>query len=171
MTAPDRVGPPTIDELRASYAGPLFVYAVRRLGDRDAAEEVVQDTLLAAWRHAHRYDPGRGTFVGWLFAIAHNVTIDHRRRSDARPDVVPLTDTAATSSAEVDRALDAWQLAQALAELSDEHRDAIVDVHYLGFTVREVAARRDLPEGTVKSRIYYGLRALRLRLEEMGVVG
>ena len=75
----------------------------------------------------------------------------------------PLTDV------DVDRALEAWRLAEALRGLSAEHRAAIVEVHYLGFTVREVAARHGLPIGTVKSRLYYGLRALRLRLEEMGV--
>lgn len=167
---------PTIEELQASYAGPLFVYALRRLGDREAAEEVVQDTLVTAWRHSNRFDPDRGSMTGWLFTIARNLTIDRGRRRDARPRLVgppseiPASDGAA-SQADVDRALEAWQLAEALNELSPEHREAIVEVHYLGFSVREAAERLDVPEGTVKSRLYYGLRALRLRLEEMGVVG
>lgn len=161
----------SIEQLYEDFGGPLYLFAWRRLGDREAAEETVQDTLLRAWRHAQRFDPARGSLPTWLFAIARNVATDRQRRWGARPREVgpveeadvPLTD------GEVDRALEAWQLAEALHGLSSEHREAIVDVHYLGFTVREVADRLGVPEGTVKSRIYYGLRALRLRLEEMGV--
>ena len=167
---------PTVDALQAAYAGPLFVYALRRLGDHQAAEEVVQDTLVTAWRHADRFDPDRGSMEGWLFTIARNLTVDRHRRRAARPRLVgrdpdPEGSDAAGTQADVDRALEAWQLAEALNELSVEHREAIVEVHYLGLTVREAAAQLGVPEGTVKSRLYYGLRALRLRLEEMGVVG
>ena len=173
---PDEGSPTTLEQMHERFAGPLFVYAWRRLGDRQAAEEVVQDTLTAAWRHADRFDAGRGSVSGWLFAIARNLTIDHGRRRMARPlVVVPLEpgddlDPEELSS-EVDRAVEAWQLADALAALSPQHREAIVKVHYLGFSVREAAAHLAVPEGTVKSRLYYGLRALRLRLEEMGVIG
>ena len=168
--APEPV--PSVAELKQRFAGPLFLYALRRLGDRQAAEEVVQDTLVAAWRHAGRYDPERGSMAGWLFTIARNLAVDHDRRRSARPRLAgPVEEAAPASSAEVDRALEAWQIAAALAELSAEHREAIVEVHYLGYPVREAAARLGVPEGTVKSRLYYGLRALRLKLEEMGVVG
>ena len=161
----------SIEQLHADWAGALFVYAWRRLGDAGAAEEAVQDTLVRAWRHADRFDPGRGSLPGWLFTIARNVTTDGFRRRDARPRVVAEVDDGTTPLADVDvdRALEAWQLAEALHGLSAEHREAVVEVHYLGYTVREVAERHGVPVGTVKSRLYYGLRALRLRLEEMGV--
>lgn len=161
----------SIEQLHRDFAGPLYLYAWRRLGDRRAAEEAVQDTLVKAWRHAGRYDPDRGTLPAWLFTIARNVTTDRLRRRGARPDEVASIDDVAPplSDGDVDRTLEAWQLSEALHGLSPEHREAIVEVHYLGFTVREVAERHDLPPGTVKSRLYYGLRALRLRLEEMGV--
>lgn len=163
----------SIEALHDAYAGPLYLYAWRRLGDRRAAEEAVQDTLVRAWRSAGRFDPDRGTLSAWLFTIARNLTTDQLRRRGARPDEVAPLDGAAPpiTDGDLDRTLEAWQLAEALDGLSDEHRDAIVEVHYLGYTVREVAARHDIPEGTVKSRLYYGLRALRLRLEEMGVTG
>jgi RNA polymerase sigma-70 factor (ECF subfamily) len=163
----------SIEQLHADWAGALFLYAWRRLGDAGAAEEAVQDTLVRAWRHADRFDPGRGSLPGWLFSIARNVTTDRFRRGAARPrEVAELDDVdAPLTDAAVDRALEAWQLAEALHGLSREHREAIVEVHYLGYTVREVAEWHGLPEGTVKSRLYYGLRALRLRLEEMGVTG
>lgn len=161
----------SIEQLHADWAGALFVYAWRRLGDPGAAEEAVQDTLVRAWRHADRFDPERGSLPGWLFTIARHVTIDGLRRRDARPPQATGLDErdVALADVDVDRALEAWQLAEALHGLTPEHREAIVEVHYLGYTVRDVAARHDLPVGTVKSRLYYGLRALRLRLEEMGV--
>lgn len=168
----DGVG--SIEQLHDAYAGALYLYAWRRLGDPGAAEEAVQDTLLRAWRHVHQFDPARGTVAAWLFGIARNVTVDWYRRQSVRPPLVGAIDDDQAADgdlteAEVERTLEAWQLAEALHGLSQQHRDAVVEVHYLGYSVREVAERHDLPTGTVKSRLYYGLRALRLRLEEMGV--
>ncbi len=165
----------SIEQLHDAYAGALYLYAWRRLGDAGAAEEAVQDTLVRAWRHVHQFDPSRGSVAAWLFGIARNVTTDWHRRQAARPrlvggsEVAPADGPEALTEAEVERTLEAWQLAEALHGLSPEHRDAVVEVHYLGYTVREAADRHGLPVGTVKSRLYYGLRALRLRLEEMGV--
>lgn len=167
-----RIGSHTVEDLHAAFAGPLLVYVLRRVGDRQAAEEIVQDTLVRAWRHADRFDADRGALAGWLFTIARNLTVDLARRRDARPRLVRTTEGGQPppTDAEVERALEAWQLAEALSELSDEHREAILQVHYLGYSVREAAETLGVPEGTVKSRLYYGLRALRLRMEEMGVV-
>lgn len=162
----------SVAALHDQFAGPLFVFALRALGDRGAAEEVVQDTLVNAWRHAERYDPARGAVSTWLFAMARNRVIDRLRRRSVRPEVVvDLTDrTLAADDLELDRVLEAWQLAEALSALSDDHRAAIVEIYYRGKSVAEAAAALAIPEGTVKSRVYYGLKALRLRLEEMGVV-
>lgn len=165
-------GPGSLERLQADWAGALYLYAWRRLGDAGAAEEIVQDTLVRAWRHADRYDPRRGSLPGWLFAIAGNLIVDRARRRGARPREVEMVDVAqGPDDAEMERTLEAWQLAEALSGLSAEHREAIVEVHYLGYSVGEVADRHEIPPGTVKSRLYYGLRALRLRLEEMGVTG
>lgn len=161
---------PSVEQLHRDYAGPLFVYAWRRLGDRRLAEEVVQDTLLKAWRHAGRYDADRASVGTWLFTIARNLTTDQLRRRGARPAEVALDGhDEALDDREVERTLEAWQLAEALRGLSDEHRRAIVEVHWLGYSIGEVAHRYGVPPGTVKSRLYYGLRALRLRLDELGV--
>lgn len=165
--------------LREEYAGPLHAYALQRLRDPRAAEEVVQDTLVRAWRHADRYDPARGSEAAWLFAIAGNLVIDRLRRRQARPvvdgRVDPTTAEARMATAldepEVDRILEAWQLAEAMTALSEDHRTAIVLCHHRGHSVAEAAAILGIPPGTVKSRVFYGLRALRLRLEEQGVVG
>lgn len=173
----------SLAELQQEYTGPLLAFALRRLGDRRAAEEVVQDTLLRAWRHADRFDPERGSEAAWLFGIARNLVIDRLRRRGARPvvDGTPIDDTAVARAGggpgpvaddvEVDRILETWQLADALATLSDAHRTAIVLCHHRGHSVAEAAVILGVPAGTVKSRVYYGLRALRLRLEEQGVMG
>lgn len=161
--------------LHESYAGPLFVFAYRALGDRATAEEVVQDTVVRAWQHADRFDPSRASLGTWLFAIARNRIIDERRRRGARPREVTLEGAEVTAAApfdaeSLDRAVEAWQVADALSRLSADHRAAIVECHYRGRTVREAAERLGVPEGTVKSRLFYGLRALRVVLEEQGVV-
>jgi RNA polymerase sigma-70 factor (ECF subfamily) len=164
-------GVQSIRALHDVYAGPLYVFAYRRLGDTQAAEEVVQDTLVRAWRSADRYDAARGPVAAWLFAIARNLVIDHERRRDSRPDTVALPAAVPEPGGEIDRMLETWQVADALAGLSTTHREAILACHYRGLTIAEAAAMLGVPDGTVKSRLYYGLRALRLRLEEMGVVG
>lgn len=171
----------TIEQWHRDYAGALFVFALRRLQDRGAAEEVVQDTLVRAWR-SRDYDPARGSVDAWLFTIANRLVIDQYRRRGARPrttgttpedalDGRGLAPDAPLTDGDVDRAIEAWQLADALRGLSADHRDAVVMVHYEGLTVRETASRLDVPEGTVKSRVYYGLRSLRLHLEEAEVMG
>lgn len=158
--------------LHDEYAGALFVFAFRASGDRQVAEEVVQDTLLRAWQHADRYDPAKGAMSTWLFTIARNLVIDRSRRRDARPRAVATLEDVDPSvdDRDIDRALEAWQVADALRQLSPEHRNALIETYYRGHSVAEAAGRLGIPEGTVKSRVYYGLRALRLQLEEMGVV-
>lgn len=176
MDAEDRSGETTasIEALHDAFSGPLYVYALRRLGDREEAAEVVQDTLVRAWQNADRFDPARGSLATWLFAIARNLTTDRHRRAAVRPRSamrsIAETDGPLTQ-ADVDEALERWHLADALSRLSPEHRDVIVSVHYRGLSVVEAADRLGVPPGTIKSRLYYGLRALRLHLEEMGVVG
>lgn len=167
-------GVSSVRALHATYAGPLLAFALRSVGDRQAAEEIVQDTLVRAWRSAHRFDPSKGSLDTWLFTICRNLVIDHHRRRSARPRIVATLDGApepATDHEELDRALESWQVARGLAALSDAHRRVIVETYYRGASVAEAAARLGIPEGTVKSRLYYGLRNLRLALEEMGAVG
>jgi RNA polymerase sigma-70 factor, ECF subfamily len=161
----------SVRALHDVYAGPLYVFAYRRLGDAQAAEEVVQDTLLRAWRSADRYDPDRGPVAAWLFAIARNLVIDHERRRESRPVTVALQTAVPEPGGEIERMLETWQVADALAGLSAPHREVILTCHYRGHTIAEAASMLGVPDGTIKSRLYYALRALRLRLEEMGVVG
>ena len=165
---------PTADDrlLRALYAehgGPLLAYVTRLTGgDRQQAEDVVQETLLRAWRHP-------GALVGrpvrpWLFTVARNLVVDRHRARRVRP---PETGEAALAAVpagdDLDRALESWTVAEALSELSPEHRSVLIETYYRGRSVAETAAILGIPAGTVKSRTYYALRALKLALEERGL--
>lgn len=164
----------TDEGVRAVYAahGPeLYRFAFRSLGDRGLAEEAVQETFVRAWQAADRFDDGLGSLRTWLFAIVRNVVIDLSRARAVRPALardaptgvdVDLTDDA------FDRMLTAWQVEEALRMLSDEHRIALVEVHVRGRPYTELAEQMRVPVGTVKSRVFYALKAMRLALEELG---
>lgn len=171
-----RDAPAGVEELRAlhaAHAPAVHAFALRATGDAQIAEEITQDTFVRAWRALDRYDPQRGDVQAWLFAIARNLVVDSHRWRGARP-VTPVPaerlDRPAETATDIDRAVEVWQVADALQGLSSAHRDAIVEIHLRGASVAEAAERLGVPPGTVKSRVYYGLRALRLVLEESGVV-
>jgi RNA polymerase sigma-70 factor, ECF subfamily len=156
--------------LYRAYSGELFGFALNALGDRGTAEEVVQEVFTRAWRHAAGYDPERGSVRTWLYQITRNAVIDARRRASARPALaLGDPDEDAAQGLSIERAMLGWQVAAALDRLSPEHRQVVRLVSMQGLSVRDVARRLDLPEGTVKSRTWYALRSLRLVLEEMGV--
>lgn len=164
--------------LRSAYAhhgGELYRFALRQLGDEGTAQEVVQEVFLRAWRRADAYDPEIASLRSWLFAITRNVVVDEARRLSARPWRHTLTDSpqdspAAPVTAPLDGAVvDAWVVEEALRRIRPEHRDAIVATHLRGRPYAEVAAETGVPIGTLRSRIFYGMKALRLAMDEMGV--
>lgn len=153
----------------AAHAGEMYGFAVRSLGDAGLAEEAVQETFLRAWRAGERFDPQIGSMRTWLFAILRNVVIDLGRSRAARPTVA---EGGIEPSVEpLDEALLAWQLEEAMRRIGEQHRRVLVETYYRGRPYGEVAAELGVPEGTVKSRVYYGLRALRIALEEIGYDG
>ena len=150
----------------------LFGYALRLSnGDRHRAEDLVQETLLRAWRHPEALDPRRGSARAWLFTTVRNLAIDAWRRRGARVGEVYTGEVPEPPQVvdETDRAVEAWTVAEALARLSPAHRDVLIECFYEGRSVAEAAARLGVPAGTVKSRTHYALRSLRLVLAEMGV--
>ena len=157
--------------LYRAYAGELYGFALNALGERGAAEEVVQEVFTRAWRHAATYDARRGSVRTWLYQIARHAIIDARRRASVRPALAPGENDpdAEAGGLSIEQAMLGWQVGAALARLTPEHRQVIRLAHVRGMSVREIAAACDLPEGTVKSRTWYALRSLRLVLEEMGV--
>jgi RNA polymerase sigma-70 factor, ECF subfamily len=150
-----------------THGGELYGYARRSLGDPGAAEDVVQETFVRAWRARDRFDSGLGTLRTWLFTIARRVVIDHARsRAIRRNEPLPLD--LAVADDEVEKAMVGWQVEEAMRRLRPEHRQVLVETYYRGRSGREVAEELGIPEGTVRSRLFYALRTLRLTLEELG---
>jgi RNA polymerase sigma-70 factor, ECF subfamily len=154
------------------YQAPLVGFVLPIVnGDRQAAEDVVQETMLRGWQHAG--DLSRDHAGSWLRKVARNIAISayHRRRW-ARPSEVPLDETVAPATGDgVDGLVDTLLIASALNSLDASHRQVIVELFYNRRPVTEVAAMLAIPEGTVRSRCFYGLRALRRSLEEQGITG
>lgn len=149
----------------------LFRFARRSLGDVGLAEDAVQETFVRAWRAWRTYDPARASQRTWLFAILRNVVIDLARARGSRPALPSSEDRAqevGVSDDGIDRVLTTWQVEAALAGLGVDHRRALVEVHWRGRPYAEVAAELGVPEGTVKSRVYHGLRAMRTALDAQG---
>jgi len=159
------------DGVRAAYrayGAELFGFACRSLGDHGLAEEAVQETFLRAWRAASRYDASIAPLRTWLYSIMRNVVIDLTRARAARPSVSAGGPELEPGPDAYDSALVSWQVEEGLRRLGEDHRRVLVETYYRARPYAEVAAELGIPEGTVKSRVYYALRALRLALEEMG---
>jgi RNA polymerase sigma-70 factor (ECF subfamily) len=155
-----------VREAYSAHSGELYGFALRSLGDSGLAEEAVQETFVRAWRAGERFDPEIGSLRTWLFAILRNVVIDMGRARAARPRVA---EGGIEPSVEpLDEALVAWQVEEAMRRLGEDHRRVLIETHFRGRPYAEVAEELGVPEGTVKSRVYYGLRAMRVVLEEMG---
>jgi RNA polymerase sigma-70 factor, ECF subfamily len=125
--------------------------------------------LLRAWRHPQVLDQSGGSARAWLFTVARHLLIDDWRSRQARPEVTVADPPEQPVADDTERAAQAWLVADALGRLTGEHRQVLVECYYLGHSVAEASARLGVPQGTVKSRTHYALRALRLALEEMGV--
>jgi RNA polymerase sigma-70 factor (ECF subfamily) len=148
----------------------LWAYALRFTGgDHGRAQDAVQETLLRAWRYSDALDPTRGSSRAWLFTTMRHILIDEWRSRKARPQVVTHEIPELPTLDDADSAVQSWLLGDALRQLSPPHRDVIVECFYHDLTVREAAERLGVPVGTVKSRTYYALRALKLALEQRGV--
>ncbi len=161
-----------MQQLHDEHAAALWGYCLRLTGnDRARSEDVVQETLLRAWRGLPSLDESRGSVRAWLFKVARNIVIDDWRTKRARSEIsVAEVPEGAGQSDRTDQVLLSWVVAEALTRLSAEHRAVLLECYYRGRSVAEASERLGVPPGTVKSRTHYALRALRLALEEMGVV-
>ena len=169
MTAADR-DEQLLRALYDRYATSLWWFVLRLTGgDRARSHDVVQETMLRAWRHPAVLDEQHRAARSWLFTVARNVVIDdwRTRRSRLELSTGELPEDAQRD--QTDELLQTWMVADALSQLSEDHRQVLVECYYRGRSVADAAQRLGIPAGTVKSRTHYALRALRLALEEMGV--
>lgn len=158
------------------HAGAVFALSRRLLVDATLAEEVVQEVFLRLWNHPDKFDPARGTLRSFLLAQCHGRSIDLLRSETSRR-LREERDVRRTAEAGYDlehEVLDlsvAERVKEALADLPEGEREAIVLAYFGGHTYREVAEMLDEPEGTVKSRIRSGLKRLRGELVGAGLGG
>ncbi|WP_372509351.1 sigma-70 family RNA polymerase sigma factor [Streptomyces humicola] len=188
VTEPDRSGSRVSDKgtissadeellrtLYAEHAEPLFRYVLRLTsGDWQWAEDIVQETLLRAWQHPAAFEPARGPARAWLCTVARHLVIDARRARRARPpeadgEALEKIAERAPGEDQIEQALQSWAVADAIRTLSPDHRAVLLETYYRGRTMVEAAEVLGIPLGTVKSRTYYALQALRLALQERGI--
>jgi RNA polymerase sigma-70 factor (ECF subfamily) len=168
------VGRVDVDPLRAlhdEHARALFSYVIGlTAGDRSTAQDVVQETLLRAWRNLAALEQGSGSLRGWLFTVARRIVIDEWRAASRRPtvvtDQVPEPAVGDTAEQSADRQL----VLSALRTLSTDHRRVLFECYFRDASVADAAETLGVPAGTVKSRTHAALHALRLAIDSMGGV-
>ncbi|MFF5722532.1 sigma-70 family RNA polymerase sigma factor [[Kitasatospora] papulosa] len=153
--------------------GPLLVrYAARLLdGDWHKGEDIFQETAARAWKHARFLGTRHESLRPWLFTVARNLVIDHHRARKVRPSEHMAVEELDTSRDSTASAIDAHAVSQALAELNEQQRSVICLMYYLECSVAQAAEHLGIPAGTVKSRAFYAVRALRKALEKQGILG
>jgi RNA polymerase sigma-70 factor, ECF subfamily len=156
-----------IRKLFEEHGGAMLAFSVRLTGDHSAAEDVVQEALVRAWRHRGLVEVENAR--AWLFTVIRNLVIDRARARKARPiEVVETVMTHPVQRDHADRVVDSMLVFQALDLLSPEHRAVLEDVYIHGNTVRETAEKLGISPGTVKSRTFYALRSLNQLLRDPG---
>jgi len=170
--APSELAPEDAMELVYRLHGKaLYRFLLRvTLGDKREAEDLLQETLLRAWRYLQDKPGDAERLRPWLYTVARRIAIDGARARQVRPSEVIPTDlgTLATTHDEVERSLVGITMRQGLMSLTPDHRRVLVELFYHDRSAREAAATLGIPEGTVKSRTFYALRALAAAIKGTG---
>lgn len=158
-------------ELYAQFGATILGFARGWVHDPARAEDVLQETMLRAWRRPQALAGDQQSQLAYLLTLARNVIIDGWRREQRRPRLADDDEGLHTAGVdhEADRVLDEWLIEEAVRRLSPDHRAVIQELYFNERSVDEAAAVLRIPAGTVKSRGYYAVRALRAVFEEMGV--
>jgi RNA polymerase sigma-70 factor (ECF subfamily) len=160
-------GEALVRALYEEHGRALLAYATRLTRDRAAAEDVVQETLMRAWRHPEVLVNGRSSVRGWLLTVARNIVTDRIRARGARPAEVAESESqpAAVDRHPAEQVVDSVVVMSAMDRLSNDHRVVLEEVYFKGRSIAETAELLSIPPGTVKSRCYYALRALRSTID------
>jgi RNA polymerase sigma-70 factor (ECF subfamily) len=157
-------------QLYRAFERPLYTLGMRWLHDQALAEELVQEVTLRIWRRASSFDPSKGAASSWIFGVARNVASDlGRARLRVPTPVEDLVVSATDEPWNEESSWQQWQIATAILSLPVEQQRIIHLAYVLQFTQSEIARALDIPLGTVKTRLYQGLRALRTMLAELGI--
>lgn len=163
----------TLAELYRLHA-PHLLRALLRLanGDRGKAEDILQETFVRAWQHPEAISRGAESARPWLFTVARRIAIDHFRMQAARAREVAdeACEEHTTGHDPYDEVLAAHEIRLALAELPSHQREVLEQLHLKGRSVADAATVLGIPAGTVKSRHFYAVRALRPVLERRGLL-
>jgi RNA polymerase sigma-70 factor (ECF subfamily) len=155
-------------EIYAEHAGPLLRFLLGLTGERNAAEDLTQETMLRAWRHIGTLPTESAAVRRWLFTVGRRVTIDVVRYRQVRPQEIQLTEIRGTvrSDETLGTVLATYAFGQALDDLTQSQRQLLVELYVRGRSVRQVAEIFGVPPGTIKSRAHYAVRALRAAAAE-----
>ena len=169
LRAVGRSDPDTLGELYRAFERPLYSLGMRWLSDHKLSEELVQEVTFRIWRRASTFDERRGAASSWIFGIARNVAADLARERARRP--LALADPPRAEEVwDEDKAWEAWQVSLELKRLPRQQQEIIELAYGRDMTQAEVARTLGIPLGTVKTRLYAGLKSLRRSLVERGVV-
>jgi RNA polymerase sigma-70 factor (ECF subfamily) len=162
------------DLLRAlhdEHADALSSYVVGLTGGhRDKAQDIVQETLLRAWRNPAVLEHVGGSARGWLFTVAKHIVIDDWRSASRRPRVVTDQLPEQTVQDMGQQIVDREVVMAALRKLSTEHQQVVFECYFRDASVAEAAKTLGVPRGTIKSRTHYALHALRRELDGIATV-
>ena len=162
-----------LEVLYDRYSGVVFSFSLRIVGDRQLAEEILQEAFFRAWQQGGNFSAGKGSFVTWLLSITHNLSIDEIRKRKRRPQkadseepeqvLAAGPDTGSWADVEEEVWLGTFRgtIGVALAELPDAQREAIEMAYFRGMTQREIAEALGEPLGTIKTRMRLGMQKLK----------
>ena len=162
-------------EIYDRHSRPAYSLAYRLMGERQAAEDLVQDAFLKVWRAAGSYRVRRGSARTWVLSIVHNRGLDQLRTSASRRRIQEITQARTPTSQPSEAFAETWRNAQreqvreALRGLPQEQLKVLELAYFSGYTRKEIAELLDLPLGTVKGRVRLGLKKMREYFDSRGM--